>query len=486
VRLHLRDDGLLHLPAEAIKASTVAFLRIWLGLLWLIEVTIGPNWKLGSLSSGTNPAWFGAGAGDAVREQGSAAIADGTYAGYAWVLERLVIPNAEVVGYLVVGLQVALGLAFLIGFAVRPMAVVALGLDLSILLLGHAAIPPLFTAMHLFVLVTNAGIYYGLDGWLLVRCRWTNRKLPRALVWLIELPVFSRRHLVPAMAITGLAGVVVLLTAVNRSTERFTMVAVSLAIVLGLIAVGLYATSRYGDGFTAAAATLRIFVGILFLHEIFARTAPGIDALPGFATAEAQSVVFQQVAANHWSVFAVFTHAIGLPTLSFWVVILGAVQFVAGVLLLVGYRTRGAGMLGLAYLGVLICFGFTRFAPIVLGLLIVAIALDGGRILSLDSLRRPGLEARFGLPIPPPLIPALLVLAAVNAVAAGVTAVNLGIAPDAYVDSMAAMVTLFVALISGSLAFIGWLQRHPALDHSGDVLHIGRRNELVEPLLDSE
>jgi hypothetical protein len=486
VRLHLRDDGLLHLPAEAVKASAIAFLRIWLGLLWLIEVTIGPNWMLGSLASGVNPAWFGVGAGDAVRERSSAAIADGTYAWYAWVLEQLVVPNAEVVGYLVIGLQVGLGLAFLVGFAVRPLAVLALGLDLSILLLGDATVPPLFTAMHLFVLVTGAGVYYGFDGWLLVRCRWSNRRFARAVVWLIQLPLFSRRHVAPAIAVTGLLGVVALLNGVGRSSDRFALVALSLAIVVGLVALGLYATSRFGDGVTAAAATLRIFVGVVFLSEIFARTTPGLDALPGFASAEAQAAVFEQVASNHWALFAVLTHTLGLPLMGVWVVILGTVQLVAGALLLVGYRTRGAGMLGLVYLAVLISFGFTRFAPLVLGLLIVAIALDGGRILSLDSLRREGQPPRFGLPIPPAMIPVLLVLATVNAVAAGVTAFNLGVTPDAYVDGMTAMVTTFVALISGALAFIGWLQRHPKLDHSGDVLHIGRQDDLVEPLLDNE
>jgi hypothetical protein len=178
---------------------------------------------------------------------------------------------------------------------------------------------------------------------------------------------------------------------------------------------------------------------------------------------------------NHWGLFAWFTETAIIPAMGFWVVVFGAIQLAVGVSLLVGYRTRVAGIVGLVYLGVLIALGMTRYAPFVFGLLIPVVALDGGRIMSLDSLRRPALAARFGLPIPPVAIPALIVLAAVNAIAATVVSLNLGITPDAYVDSMPAMVTAFVAIFSGLLAFTGWLQRHPSLDHSGEMLHIRDR-----------
>ena len=45
---------------------------------------------------------------------------------------------------------------------------------------------------------------------------------------------------------------------------------------------------------------------------------------------------------------------------------------------------------------------------------------------------------------------------------------------------MPAMVTAFVAIISGLLAFIGWLQRHPGLDHSGETIQIVERSEFTE------
>jgi hypothetical protein len=48
----MRDDGLLETPREAIKTATIAFVRIFLGIMWLFEVTIGHNWKIGCLASG--------------------------------------------------------------------------------------------------------------------------------------------------------------------------------------------------------------------------------------------------------------------------------------------------------------------------------------------------------------------------------------------------------------------------------------------------
>ena len=79
-----------------------------------------------------------------------------------------------------------------------------------------------------------------------------------------------------------------------------------------------------------------------------------------------------------------------------------------------------------------------------------------------------------------PAVPFLIVLAAINALAAGFTAFQAGITPDGYVTSMPAVVTAFVAILSGLLAFAGWLQRHPELDHSGEMLSIGQRTE-AEP-----
>lgn len=469
MRVHLRDDGLLQLPAEAIKVSSIAFLRIWLGLMWLIEVTVGHNWKLGSFASGPNPAWLGPNAGDAVRDQASQAIADGTYPIAAWALRIFVIPGSEVIGYLVIGLQVLLGVAFIVGFAVRPLALVALGLDVSLFMLGSSRIPPFFTAMHLFVLVAGAGRYYGLDGWFLRRSLDTRHAAVRGARWLVDLPVFRREWLAGAITVFSVIGLFFFLSIPNRESVRFVIVAMELAMLAGLIVLGLHAASRYGDRITALVATLRIFVGIKLLQGMWAGLQPGVDALPGFASISDQRELLTLIAANHWSGVAWFVETAMLPAVGLWMVLFALVQFSVGLALVVGYRTRLAGLLGLGYLFLVLVLGMTRYAPFVLGVLVPVVALDGGRVISIDSMLRPAREVVFGLPVPARVVPVLSVAAAVFAVLAAASAFTAGIAPDGYVEAMPSMVAAFVALISGLLAFVGWLQQHPGLDHSGEL-----------------
>jgi hypothetical protein len=469
VRVHLRDDGLLQLPAEAIKVSSIAFLRIWLGLMWLVEVTVGHNWKLGSFASGPNPAWLGPDAGGAVRDQATQAIADGTYPLAAWALRSFVIPGSETVGYLVIGLQVLLGVAFIVGFAVRPLALVAIGLDLSLFMLGSSRIPPFFTAMHLFVLVSGAGRYYGLDGWFLQRTLDTRHAAVRGGRWLVDLPVFRREWLAGAITAFSVIGLFFFLSIPNRESVRFVMVAMELAMLAGLVVLGLHTASRYGDRVTALVATLRIFVGIKLLQGLWSGLQPGVDALPGFATISEQREILTLIAANHWSGIGWFVEAAMLPAVGLWMVLFALVQFSVGLALVVGYRTRLAGLIGLGYLALVIVLGMTRYAPFVFGVLVPVVALDGGRVISIDSMLRPAREVVFGLPVPAKVVPVLSVAAAVFAVLATISAFTAGITPDGYVEAMPSMVAAFVALISGLLAFVGWLQQHPGLDHSGEL-----------------
>jgi uncharacterized membrane protein YphA (DoxX/SURF4 family) len=463
MRTEIGNDGLLQLPGEGVKAAAIAFTRIFLGVMWLLEVTVGHNWKVGGLSSGPNPRWMGPGAGDAVREESARAISDGTYSWAAWVFDNIIVPNAEVFSYLVIVLQVLLGLAFVVGFAVRPLAVAALGMDLSIFMLGNSRIPPFFMVMHLFVLVTGAGYFFGLDGWIMEKTRQTKSGAVRALRWLIDLPLFRRAYTPFAVAGLTLVGMFFFLTIVTRATPRFAMVAMDLAVLSGLAALGLWAADRYGDSLGSLTAVLRIFVGFKFLHEIWTRTSPGLNALPGFAGVDAQTEVFNSIVANHWSLFASLVETLILPALGLWVVVFGAIQLVVGASLVVGYRTRLMATLGMVYLGGLWVLGMTRYAPFMFGLLVAVIALDGGRLLSLDRIRQA--TPRFGLPIPRRLVPGLIVLAAINAVAAAITAFSIGITPDGYTDSMRSMVTAVVAIFSALFAFVGWLQEHPGLDH---------------------
>ena len=145
------------------------------------------------------------------------------------------------------------------------------------------------------------------------------------------------------------------------------------------------------------------------------------------------------------------------------------IQFAVGVMSILGYRTRVAALLGAAFLVGLIIIGATRYPPFLLGILIPVIGLDGGRYISVDRVQLgDAYRPRFGLPIPQVAVVPLLVLTAVNAVAAIGTAFVSGIEPGAYVESMPAMTTAMVAIFSGLFAFVGWLQLRPTMSVTPD------------------
>jgi uncharacterized membrane protein YphA (DoxX/SURF4 family) len=452
------------------KATAIAFARVFIGVFWIFEVTVGHNWKIGGFGSGVNPGWLGPGAGDAVRENIATAVEDGTWAWVAWLYETVIAPNAAGFSYLVIALQVALGLFFIFGFAVRPMAVLAITMDLSIFFLGNSRIPPFFTVAHLFLLYTGAGRYYGVDGWIMNRLQDARHGAARFLRWLIDLPLLKSS----ASQVAVMSGAVLLtayffMQVAMRETTRMNLVSMELAVLFGLVAAGFYFGRQAADRLAVVAALLRIFIGYKLLHEIWVRVDPGVNALPGWAGVEAQRELFETIAANHWNPFAWIAENAILPALGLWVVLFGIVQFGVGVALVLGFRTRIAAAVGLVYLGGLGVLGFNRYAPFVFGLLVVVLALDSGRALSLDARRLADQPPRSGLPVPRAAIPVLIVLAAVNAVAAGIAVVATGgIAPDGYVQSMGQMTTAMVAIFSALFALGGWLQlraeKHPPLE----------------------
>jgi uncharacterized membrane protein YphA (DoxX/SURF4 family) len=454
--------GLLTTPDQVTKAAAIAFTRIFLGVMWAFEVTVGHNWKIGGFGSDVHPGWIGANRGDVVREDVAEAIADGTWSWFASLYDSVLVPNAVTVSWITIIAQVTIAVLFIAGLLVRPAAVGALVMDLSILMLGNSRIPPFFTALHLFVLATGAGRYYGMDGFLLTKLKDARNGGARALRWLIELPVFDARWRAGAVGATSLLAVYFFLAIPGRETVRIQMVALALVSILGILALGLYVSSIVRDKLAVIAASLRIFVGFMFLHEIWVRTEPGVNGLPGWTGGEQLEAFFVTLADNHWGLFSWIVDTLFVPAVGFWTVVFGVVQFAVGVMLILGFKTRFAALLGAAFLAGLMILGATRYPPFLLGLLVPVIALDGGGSISVDRVQQgERYQPRFGLPIPKAALVPLLALTTVNTVAAIVTAFVSGIEPGAYVESMPSMTTAMVAIFSGLLAFAGWLQLRP-------------------------
>jgi hypothetical protein len=464
------------------KAAAIAFARIFIGVFWLFEVTVGHNWKIGGFGSGTNPGWVGEGAGDTVRENIASAVDDGTWSWIGALFENVVEPGAAAFSYGVIALQLAFGLFFIAGFMVRPMALVAITFDLSVFFLGNSRIPPFFIVAHLFLLYTSAGRFYGVDGWLWDKFHSARGGLARAVTWLIDLPVLkSSRAQTVVMSGAALAAVYFFLQIPMRETTRMGMVALSLALLAALVAAGIYFGRQSTNRLAVAAAMLRIFIGVQFLHEIWVRNEPGVNGLPGFAGEQAQTELFETISDNHWAPFTWIVDNAILPAMGFWIVVFGLVQFAIGAMLILGYRTRLAASIGLVFVGGLAVLGFTRYAPFVFGLLVVVLALDAGRALSLDARAAADRLPEYGLPVPARAIPALVAVAAVNAVAAVIAVVaSGGIAPDGYTESMGQMTTAMVAIFSGMFALLGWLQLRTT-HHAVETLKVPDTPETLLP-----
>jgi len=390
---------------------------------------------------------------------GEGAIEDGTYSWFAVVLETVVLPYPELWTVLAVIAQVGAAVALIIGFWTRPAAFITILYFLPVFHLGPSRTSPLFTVPIVFAFVANAGRYYGVDSLL-----WNRQdSLGRLTRWLnAPLPI-SRRWYPGLAAAFAVVALYYLISIPQMSETAVDLSALELTIFAGLVAGGFSYLARGAAPTAVGADALRIFVGYRFLQEIFLRTDPGANALPGWASADAQAEVFAGLAEAHVEPMATLIEGVILPTIGFWVILFAAVQTAVGIALFVGYRTRLAGALGVGYLSVLVSLGLVRLAPLVFASAIIAATL-GGQHASLDAVA--------GRDIVPPALPTQLSLpaGAVGIVLLWVAGL-IGIDPEAGYGAVAGAVSL-VMFSFGLLALA--LVSNPRVAAATERLSISR------------
>ncbi len=154
---------------ESDAGSWIGATRILVGFLVLYEIAFGGWWKL-------NSDWIGLGAGTPLADRATRAVSDGTYVWYAGILEAGVIPYAWFWSNLALVLQLAFGIALVVGFWARPAAIVGLLYFISVFNMGTIRTSPTFAVAIGFLLVANSGYHYGLDGWIRQRSgTWARR-----------------------------------------------------------------------------------------------------------------------------------------------------------------------------------------------------------------------------------------------------------------------------------------------------------------------
>ena len=93
---------------------------------------------------------------------------------YRLFLESVVIPQWQIFAFIILGLQFAIAFSYLLGYVVRPMAIVAALLSLYFLILDGAQNEDLyrtFLAIHLMMAWVGAGRCLGFDYYFFKRRR---------------------------------------------------------------------------------------------------------------------------------------------------------------------------------------------------------------------------------------------------------------------------------------------------------------------------
>ena len=140
--------------------------RLYLGYLWL-----SAGW-----GKVTSPAWVGPEAGGAVAGFLTRALTLTTgdhpsvQGWYAWLIERVFLPNAAVMSHLVAFGEVLVGVALILGFLTGVSAFLGGLMNASFLLAGTVSTNPvMFILATWLVLAWRVAGYWGFDYWVLPR-----------------------------------------------------------------------------------------------------------------------------------------------------------------------------------------------------------------------------------------------------------------------------------------------------------------------------
>lgn len=157
-------------PVAQALFGQVRWAWIWL----IVRLYVGREWLTAGWGKLGNPAWTGDNAGTAIAGfvQGALAQTGGEHPNvqgwYAWFLQNLVLPHAEVWGYVVTFGEILVGIALILGIFTGVAAFFGSFMNINYLLAGTVSINPiLFALATLLVLAWKTAGWWGLDRWVL-------------------------------------------------------------------------------------------------------------------------------------------------------------------------------------------------------------------------------------------------------------------------------------------------------------------------------
>jgi thiosulfate dehydrogenase [quinone] large subunit len=143
--------------------------------IWIIpRLYLGWEWLQAGWGKLGNPAWTGSNAGAAITGFVNGALQQtggehpDVQAWYAWFLENLVLPNAELWGYLITFGEILVGIALILGIFTGIAAFFGSFMNVNYLLAGTVSSNPiLFVIATWLVLAWRTAGWWGLDRWAL-------------------------------------------------------------------------------------------------------------------------------------------------------------------------------------------------------------------------------------------------------------------------------------------------------------------------------
>ena len=153
------EERAVPLLPSRVDRALIAIVRVGVALLWVQNL----GWKI--------PPDFGQGdPPTGLYQSVSYAVSHEVFHPYAWLVDRLVLPNFTFFGWMVLLVEASLGAFLLIGLATRFWALVGMAQTIAIMLSVLNAPHEwywsyvLMLLVHLALFATSAGRYAGLDG----------------------------------------------------------------------------------------------------------------------------------------------------------------------------------------------------------------------------------------------------------------------------------------------------------------------------------
>lgn len=358
-----------------------------MGFAMLYELLAGKYSKL-------NAEWFGAG-GDKITELSEGALEHGTWGWTESLIQNVIIPNAAVLSYSVVIIQLLLGVSLLSGAFVRLMALISIPMFVGMnVFVQTIRTPHWYLSAMIAIVVLYPLLSFGADRRWLARTEHDERRHVRIRRSVITLS-FLRKLGSPlplAIAAGGLLAFtsITVVEVIRQEDQKLQLTALEgtfygLALLIGL---GLW-RFRGMSGWALAIPMMRIKLGMALLWPILANRTVKITALPGFGGEAATSDLLQgTIAVSHWEPLARFAEGVLAPNVGAFVTVTGVVQLTLGVALLLGLQLRRTLELSVVYLAVVMLIGYTRTTQYALLFSVAVLMLGGGWSLSLDRLLR--------------------------------------------------------------------------------------------------